>query len=129
MALGVGGIKGSLPPHGAEQFDENTIEGRKRRSTFFNYYVFCLSCGALIAVTIAVWIEDNLGWQWGLGISTVTILLSMPIFLLGSAVYRIKVPAGSPMTTIFKVSAMILAEELLAYSGFKQKLKDASIQS
>lgn len=102
-ALGVGGIKGSLPPHGAEQFDENTIEGRKRRSTFFNYYVFCLSCGALIAVTFVVWIEDNLGWQWGLGISTLTIFLSMPIFLLGSSFYRIKIPIGSPMTTIFKV--------------------------
>uniref|UniRef100_A0A803M1B1 Uncharacterized protein n=1 Tax=Chenopodium quinoa TaxID=63459 RepID=A0A803M1B1_CHEQI len=31
IALGVGGIKGSLPPHGAEQFDENTKEGRKKR--------------------------------------------------------------------------------------------------
>lgn len=103
VALGVGGIKGSLPPHGAEQFDENTIQGRKQRSAFFNYYVFCLSCGALIAVTFVVWIEDNLGWQWGYGIATVTILISMPIFLLGSATYRIKVPAGSPITTIFKV--------------------------
>lgn len=40
VALGVGGIKGSLPPHGAEQFDDNTPKGRKQRSTFFNYYVF-----------------------------------------------------------------------------------------
>lgn len=103
VALGVGGIKGSLPPHGAEQFDENTIQGRKKRSTFFNYYVFCLSCGALIAVTFVVWIEDNIGWQWGFGISTLTILLAIPIFLLGSAVYRIKVPAGSPLTIFFKV--------------------------
>ncbi|CAK9168668.1 unnamed protein product [Ilex paraguariensis] len=61
VALGVGGIKGSLPPHGAEQFDGNTPNGRKQRSTFFNYYVFCLSCGALLAVTFVVWIEDNKG--------------------------------------------------------------------
>lgn len=103
VALGVGGIKGSLPSHGAEQFDENTKGGRKKRSTFFNYYVFCLSCGALVAVTFVVWIEDNIGWQWGFGVSTLTILLAVPIFLLGSATYRIKVPAGSPLTTIFKV--------------------------
>ncbi|KAL4584032.1 hypothetical protein LXL04_008622 [Taraxacum kok-saghyz] len=103
VALGVGGIKGSLPPHGAEQFDEKSIEGRKKRSSFFNYYVFCLACGALIAVTFAVWIEDNKGWQWGFGISTLAILISIPIFLLGSTVYRIKVPSGSPITTIFKV--------------------------
>ncbi|XP_073143853.1 protein NRT1/ PTR FAMILY 4.6-like [Henckelia pumila] len=103
VALGVGGIKGSLPPHGAEQFDEHTSHGRKQRSTFFNYYVFCLSCGALIAVTFVVWIEDNKGWQWGLGIATAAILISIPIFLLGSAKYRIKIPTGSPITTILKV--------------------------
>ncbi|KAK1281743.1 Nitrate transporter 1.2 [Acorus calamus] len=33
VALGVGGIKGSLPSHGAEQFDGGTTEGRKMRST------------------------------------------------------------------------------------------------
>ncbi|KAI7746214.1 hypothetical protein M8C21_026154 [Ambrosia artemisiifolia] len=105
VALGVGGIKGSLPPHGAEQFDEETTQGRKQRSSFFNYYVFSLACGALIAVTFAVWIEDNKGWQWGFGISTIAILISIPIFLLGSTFYRIKLPTGSPITTICKVLA------------------------
>lgn len=103
VALGVGGIKGSLPPHGAEQFDENNPQGRKQRSTFFNYFVFCLACGALIAVTLVVWVEDNKGWQWGFGISTATILLSIPIFLAGSTTYRNKIPKGSPLTTIAKV--------------------------
>ncbi|KAA8533020.1 hypothetical protein F0562_032863 [Nyssa sinensis] len=103
VALGVGGIKGSLPAHGAEQFDENTPQGRKQRSTFFNYFVFCLSCGGLIAVTLVVWIEDNKGWEWGFGISTLTILSSIPIFLAGSSFYRNKTPCGSPLTTIFKV--------------------------
>lgn len=102
-ALGVGGIKGSLPSHGAEQFDEHAPRGRKGRSTFFNYFVFCLSCGALIAVTFAVWVEDNRGWQWGFGISTIAILLSIPVFAAGSRLYRNKVPTGSPLTTIAKV--------------------------
>ncbi|XP_057949287.1 protein NRT1/ PTR FAMILY 4.6 [Malania oleifera] len=102
-ALGIGGIKGSLPAHGAEQLDDSTPQGRKQRSTFFNYFVFCLSCGGLIAVTLVVWIEDNEGWQWGFGISTIAILLSIPIFLAGSPTYRNKIPSGSPFTTIFKV--------------------------
>ncbi|CAL9761796.1 unnamed protein product [Musa acuminata subsp. burmannicoides] len=102
-ALGVGGVKGSLPAHGAEQFDENTARGRKARSTFFNYFVFCLSCGGLVAVTLVVWVEDNKGWQWGFGISTLTILLSVPVFLAGSATYRNKIPTRSPVTTIAKV--------------------------
>ncbi|XP_058086020.1 protein NRT1/ PTR FAMILY 4.6-like [Magnolia sinica] len=103
VSLGVGGIKGSLPAHGAEQFDETTPQGRKGRSAFFNYYVFCLACGALIAVTLVVWIEDNKGWQWGFGVSTATILLSIPLFLAGSPTYRNKIPKGSPLTTIAKV--------------------------
>lgn len=103
VALGVGGIKGSLPWGGAEQFDENNPQGRKQRSTFFNYFVCCLACGALIAVTLVVWVEDNRGWQWGFGISTATILLSIPIFLAGSTIYRNKIPKGSPLTTIAKV--------------------------
>ncbi|KAJ3692014.1 hypothetical protein LUZ60_012364 [Juncus effusus] len=102
-ALGIGGIKGSLAPHGAEQFDEDTVQGRKARSTFFNYFVFCLSLGGLIAVTFVVWVEDNKGWQWGFGISTIAILLSIPVFLAGSRLYRNKIPTGSPLTTIAKV--------------------------
>ncbi|GAB4839949.1 hypothetical protein Ancab_020659 [Ancistrocladus abbreviatus] len=103
VAAGVGGIKGSLPTHGAEQFDESTPQGRIQRSTFFNYYVFCLSAGGLIAVTFVVWLEDNKGWQWGFLVSTLSILLSIPVFLAGSAFYKNKIPNGSPFTTIFKV--------------------------
>ncbi|KAE9467294.1 hypothetical protein C3L33_00801, partial [Rhododendron williamsianum] len=114
VALGVGGIKGSLPPHGAEQFDETTPKGRKQRSSFFTYYIFCLSCGALIAVTFVVWIEDNKGWQWGFGVSTATILMSIPIFLLGSPTYRNKIPTGSPITTIFKIFSFLFSRQVLA---------------
>lgn len=103
VALGVGGIKGSLPAHGAEQFDESTARGRKDRSTFFNYFVFCLAMGGLIAVTFVVWVEDNLGWQWGFAIATITILLSIPVFLAGSPTYRNRIPTGSPLTTIAQV--------------------------
>uniref|UniRef100_A0A1S4D6Q0 Protein NRT1/ PTR FAMILY 4.6-like n=1 Tax=Nicotiana tabacum TaxID=4097 RepID=A0A1S4D6Q0_TOBAC len=112
VALGVGGIKGSLPPHGAEQFYEHLTQGRKHRSSFFNYYIFCLSCGALIAMTLVVWVEDNKGWQWGFGISTIAILTSIVIFLLGSGTYRIKVPTGSPITTIFKVAVVAICNSL-----------------
>ncbi|KAI4303889.1 hypothetical protein MLD38_039473 [Melastoma candidum] len=114
VALGVGGIKGSLSPHGAEQFDETTLEGRKKRSEFFNYYIFCLSCGALMAVTFVVWIEDNLGWQWGFGISAAAILTSILVFLLGSSTYRIKSPSGSPIMTMFKV---VMASVFLSHNS------------
>lgn len=104
VAIGVGGIKGSLPSHGAEQFDESNPKGRKQRSTYFNYFVFCLSCGALVAVTFVVWLEDNIGWEWGFGVSTISIFLSILVFLSGSRFYKYKIPRGSPLTTILKVT-------------------------
>ncbi|XVF86007.1 hypothetical protein PTKIN_Ptkin17bG0166200 [Pterospermum kingtungense] len=116
VALGVGGIKGSLPTHGAEQFDENSPQGRKQRSTFFNYFVFCLSFGALIAVTFVVWIEDNKGWEWGFGISTIAIFMSIPIFLVGSTFYRNKIPFGSPFTTICKVLIAAMVNSCMSRS-------------
>lgn len=108
VAFGVGGIKGSLPILGAEQFDEDEPKGRKQRSTFFNYFVFCLSLGGLIAVTLVLWVEDNVGWQWGFGISTISIFLSILIFLMGSCYYRCKVPKTSPLRTMFKVRARLI---------------------
>ncbi|XP_042052057.1 protein NRT1/ PTR FAMILY 4.6-like [Salvia splendens] len=117
VALGVGGIKGSLPAHGAEQFDGSTPRGRKQRSSFFNYFVFSLAAGSLIAVTLVVWIEDNIGWQWGFGISTLTILLSIPMFLAGSSFYRNKIPLGSPLTTISKVLIASLLNSCTAPSS------------
>ncbi|KAK9675789.1 hypothetical protein RND81_11G031000 [Saponaria officinalis] len=114
VAAGVGGIKGSLPTHGAEQFDESTPQGRIKRSTFFNYFVVCLSAGGLIATTFVVWIEDNKGWKWGFLISTMAMLLSIPVFLLGSGFYRNKIPNGSPFTTISKV---LLAAIINSCSG------------
>lgn len=114
VSLGVGGIKGSLPAHGAEQLDENSPQGRKQRSSFFNYFVFCLSSGALIAVTLLVWIEDNKGWEWGFGISTAIILLSIPLFLAGSTTYRNKIPRGSPLTTIAKVLISAICSTCIA---------------
>ncbi|CAH2033813.1 unnamed protein product [Thlaspi arvense] len=113
-ALGIGGIKGSLPSHGAEQFDESSPKGRKQRSTFFNYFVFCLSSGALVAVTFVVWLEDNVGWEWGFGVSTISIFLSILVFLSGSSFYKNKIPRGSPLTTILKV---LLAASIMGCSS------------
>ncbi|KAK6920813.1 LOW QUALITY PROTEIN: Proton-dependent oligopeptide transporter family [Dillenia turbinata] len=103
VALGVGGIKGSLPAHGPSSLTRLT---HKEGSRGTHFLTTILSCGALIAVTFVVWIEDNKGWQWGYGISTAATLLSIPIFMIGSTTHRTKVPVGSPITTIFKVLAV-----------------------
>ncbi|CAA6660901.1 unnamed protein product [Spirodela intermedia] len=80
----------------ASRFDGETGRGRRERSTFFNYFVFCLATGGLIAVTFVVWIEDNKGWQWGFAIATISIALSAVIFVAASPVSRSKLPREAP---------------------------------
>ncbi|KAK6116472.1 hypothetical protein DH2020_049765 [Rehmannia glutinosa] len=49
VALGVGGIKGSLPSHGAEQFDGSTPQGRKTKIDVFQ----------LLCIFALVWRPDR----------------------------------------------------------------------
>nr|GEW56774.1 protein NRT1/ PTR FAMILY 4.6 [Tanacetum cinerariifolium] len=75
------------------------VQGAKAAMLFLGLYLAALGVG----VTFVVWIEENKGWEWGFGISTFTILMSIPVFIAGSRFYRNKIPSGSPLTTIFKV--------------------------
>ncbi|XP_068661747.1 protein NRT1/ PTR FAMILY 4.2-like isoform X2 [Aristolochia californica] len=100
MAIGVGGVKASLPAHGADQLDHSN---QRLVSTFFNWFFFCLCCGGMLAVTIVVWVQDNVGWKWGFGISAIALSLGLTIFGAGLPLYRHKTPVGSPITRIVKV--------------------------
>ncbi|XP_057869752.1 protein NRT1/ PTR FAMILY 4.5 [Cryptomeria japonica] len=105
VALGAGGVKSSLPAHGADQFDSEGNNPLQKRllSTFFNFYFFSLCVGGLLAVTIIVWVQDNLGWQWGFFISTAAIFIALLSFALGLTTYSNKIPSGSPLTRIAQV--------------------------
>ncbi|XP_068666710.1 protein NRT1/ PTR FAMILY 4.1-like [Aristolochia californica] len=100
VAIGVGGVKASLPAHGADQLDHSN---QRLVSTFFNWFFFCLCSGGMLAVTIVVWVQDNVGWKWGFGISAIALSLGLTIFGAGLPLYRHKNPIGSPITRIIKV--------------------------
>ncbi|KAH9322830.1 hypothetical protein KI387_017469, partial [Taxus chinensis] len=103
VALGVGGIKGSLPVHGAGQFDENDGRQRKLRSNFFNWFLFTMCVGSLLAVTFVVWVQDNKGWFWGFLLSITSIVFVLVFFVSGTCNYRNRIPQGSPLTPIAQV--------------------------
>ncbi|KAK1270761.1 putative peptide/nitrate transporter [Acorus gramineus] len=100
VSMGVGGVKASLPAHGADQFDSSN---KRLVSRYFNWFFFSLCVGGLLAVTVLVWVEENKGWQWGFTICVIAFLLALCIFGYGLPFYRHKVPTGSPFTRIFKV--------------------------
>lgn len=103
IALGTGGIKPCVSSFGADQFDENDEQERKKKSSFFNWFYFSINIGALIASSLLVWIQMNVGWGWGFGIPAVAMVIAVISFFSGSHLYRFQLPGGSPLTRICQV--------------------------
>ncbi|KAL2901750.1 Protein NRT1/ PTR FAMILY 6.3 [Bienertia sinuspersici] len=102
-ALGTGGVKASVSGFGTDQFDDTNKEEKIHMIKFFNWFFFFISLGSLAAVTILVYIQDNMGRQWGYGICACAIMLALVVFLCGTRRYRFKKLVGSPLTQIAAV--------------------------
>ncbi|PIN12902.1 H+/oligopeptide symporter [Handroanthus impetiginosus] len=102
-ALGTGGLKSSVSGFGSDQFDDSDKHERKQMTKFFNWFFFFISIGSLAAVTVLVYIQDNLGREWGYGICACAILVGIVVFLSGTRRYRFKKLVGSPLTQIASV--------------------------
>jgi len=102
-ALGTGGLKSSVSGFGSDQFDDTDPKERKQMLNFFNWFFFLISLGALCAVTVLVYIQDNLGREWGYGICACAIVLGLIVFLSGTRRYRFRKLVGSPLTQIATV--------------------------
>ncbi|XP_048427824.1 protein NRT1/ PTR FAMILY 3.1-like [Pyrus x bretschneideri] len=103
-ALGSGGIRPCVVSFGADQFDENDEKQTTKTWNYFNWYYFAMGASILVAVTVLVYIQDNIGWGWGLGIPTIAMFLSVIAFLIGYPLYRHLDPAGSPFTRLIQVA-------------------------
>ncbi|XP_074584326.1 protein NRT1/ PTR FAMILY 8.1-like [Curcuma longa] len=103
IALGTGGIKPCVSSFGADQFDESDESEKKKKSSFFNWFYFSINIGALIASSVLVWIQMNVGWGWGFGIPAVAMAVAVVSFFLGTRLYRHQKPGGSPLTRIAQI--------------------------
>lgn len=103
IALGGGGIKSNVSGFGSDQFDSSNPKEHKAMVYFFNRFYFCISLGSLFAVTVLVYIQDNVGRGWGYGISAGTMIIAVAILLGGTSLYRFRKPQGSPLTVIWRV--------------------------
>lgn len=102
-ALGTGGLKSSVSGFGSDQFDESDGKERKQMIKFFNWFFFLINVGSLLAVTVLVYVQDNIGRKWGYGICACAIVLGLVVFLSGTKRYRFKKLVGSPLTQIAAV--------------------------
>ncbi|PWZ44521.1 Protein NRT1/ PTR FAMILY 6.3 [Zea mays] len=102
-ALGTGGLKSSVSGFGSDQFDESDGGEKRQMMRFFNWFFFFISLGSLLAVTVLVYVQDNLGRRWGYGACACAIAAGLLVFLAGTRRYRFKKLAGSPLTQIAAV--------------------------
>ncbi|KAH7545071.1 hypothetical protein FEM48_Zijuj01G0054300 [Ziziphus jujuba var. spinosa] len=107
LAAGASGVKAALPSHGADQFDEKDPKEAKQMSSFFNLLLLAVCVGGAVSITLIVWIQDNRGWDWGFGISTIAMFLGVVIFAAGLPMYRIQVVQGS--TAIIEILQVYVA--------------------
>ncbi|KAL8227634.1 hypothetical protein R6Q57_015218 [Mikania cordata] len=102
-AIGSGGIRPCVVAFGADQFDETDEKQKTSTWKFFNWYYFCMGASMLVAVTVIVYIQDNIGWGWGLGVPSIAMAVSIIGFVIGYPLYRNMDPAGSPFTRLVQV--------------------------
>eukprot|EP01018_Ginkgo_biloba_P018598 Gb_34916 [translate_table: standard] len=103
MSLGIGSFTACFVAFGADQFEKSNPRERKMKCSFFNWFFFSVNFGTLVSSSGVVWVEDDVSWVLGFGISTVMIGFAMGIFFIGTPLYRHQKPGGSPLTRICQV--------------------------
>jgi peptide/histidine transporter 3/4 len=117
-AFGAGGLRPCVVMFGTDQFDHElgeqqqkqvTAEAAKavaeRKRRYFNLYFFMMGVAALLALTVVVYIQDNVGWGWGFGIPAIAMFVSIVVFVIGYPLYVMLKPGGSPFTRLAQVAA------------------------
>jgi len=108
-SIGTGGTRPCIMAFGADQLELDAhgrpARGAKPRWSFFNIYFFGIELAKLTAATAVVYVQENVGWGWGLGIPTLTMLAAVVAFVSGYSLYVRMPPGGSPMVRLAQVAA------------------------
>ncbi|XP_010504184.1 PREDICTED: protein NRT1/ PTR FAMILY 5.7-like [Camelina sativa] len=114
IAIGTGGHKPSLESFGADQFEDGHSQERKMKMSYFNWWNAGLCAGIFTAVTVIVYVEDQIGWGVAGIILTIVMATSFIIFLIGKPFYRYRAPSGSPLTPMLQVLVAAIAKRHLS---------------
>ncbi|GMY10679.1 protein NRT1/ PTR FAMILY 2.6-like [Fagus crenata] len=96
--IGSGGTRFTLATMGANQFDKPKDQG-----IFFDWYFFTFYLALAVSNTVIVYIEDNVSWRLGFGLSAITNFIALALFFFGNRFYLHDKPQGSPFTGLVRV--------------------------
>ncbi|GJM88584.1 hypothetical protein PR202_ga04662 [Eleusine coracana subsp. coracana] len=138
-SVGTGGTRPCVMAFGADQFELDKPKhgeraANKTRWSFFNLYFFGVELAKLTAVTAVVYIQENVGWGWGLGVPTIAMLLAVTAFVSGYPLYVKMAPGGSPFTRLAQVAVAAYRKRNVAVPKdpsllYQDKELDASIST
>lgn len=103
LSVGTGGIRSCSVPFGLDQFDDSTEEGREGSRTFFSWYYTTHTIVQLIAMTLMLYVQNNISWGLGFAIPTFLNLFALVLLFVGTRFYVFVKPEGSVIAGIFKV--------------------------
>ncbi|KAJ1280582.1 hypothetical protein BS78_04G243700 [Paspalum vaginatum] len=119
VAIGSGGLRSSLLPFGAEQFDDDDEADRESRTSFFSWFYLCVDFGPIVSGLFIVWIQMNVSWGLGFGIATACIALAFGAFVLATPMYKRRMPADAEAATVSESGLKEISEEEEAGSSWK----------
>ncbi|CAH1432139.1 unnamed protein product [Lactuca virosa] len=114
VSVGTGGHKPSLESFGADQFDDDHPEERKKKMSFFNWWSVALCSGLLLGVTLIVYMQDHVGWGQADIILTMAMACSVAIFIIGRPFYRYRKPVN-PLKPMVQVCVAAFSKRKLPY--------------
>jgi solute carrier family 15 (peptide/histidine transporter), member 3/4 len=127
VAVGSGGVRSSLLPFGAEQFDDDNAADQESKASFFSWFYICVDFGMIVSGLFIVWIQEHVSWGLGFGISTACIALAFGAFVLATPIYKRRMPTGTPLkrlSQVFVAACRKITLKLPADAGMLYEVSD-----
>ena len=112
ILAGMGGTRFITATFCASQLDSTS-----EKATFFNWYTMALYSAGVIGLTVVVYVQAELSWNWGFTLCAVLSALGLAVFLSGTRYYRHPKPQRNPLL------AMLCA---LVQTGGRKKIESSA---
>ncbi|XP_020226998.1 protein NRT1/ PTR FAMILY 1.2 [Cajanus cajan] len=115
ISIGAGCIRPCSIAFGADQL---TIKERSNDErlldSYFNWYYTSVGVSTVIAFSVIVYIQENLGWKIGFGVVAVLMFISAVSFILGSPFYAKVKPRRSILASFVQVIVVAVKNRKLS---------------
>ncbi|XP_014502523.1 protein NRT1/ PTR FAMILY 1.2 [Vigna radiata var. radiata] len=127
ISIGAGCVRPCSIAFGADQLKIKEGSNDERvLDTYFNWYYTSIGLSTIIALSLIVYIQENLGWKIGFGLPALLMFISAVSFILGSPFYAKAKPGHSLLTSFVQVAVVSVKNRKLSLpeSNFDQYYQD-----